>query len=79
MRTTFRVAVVGSGYWGAGQTEKEAVDNSLRPGYLRSTGYTVIEFDQPVSDVEHDGFALGWCWTEGDNRTLTDRIVEGRT
>lgn len=76
---TYTVVVMGLGYWGAGQTEKEALAASPSPGYLKDRGYVRIDFDQPVRAVAVDMFGAKWEWTDTDGaKTFTETEVEGK-
>jgi hypothetical protein len=74
---TYTALVIGHGLWGAGDTEKEALKNvPYSTSYMREKGYTLVEFNQPVQDIEVGPLGCRWTWTDPDSGTATHTETE---
>lgn len=73
--TTFNTIVIGSGWWGAGNSIEEAKSHAPNWVVTELTGYEVLEFDTPIFDIACNTLG-GLTWTyEGStlgNYTVTE-------
>ena len=70
---TFTFIIIGSGWWGAGNSIEEAKAHAPNWVVTELTGYEVLEFDTPIFDIECNTLG-GLTWTY-EGSTLGDYTV----
>jgi len=60
--TTYTFIIIGSGWWGAGNSIEEAKAHAPNGVVADLTGYQILEFDTPIFDIEVNTLG-GLTWT----------------
>ena len=70
---TFTFIIIGSGWWGAGNSIEEAKAHAPNWVVTELTGYEILEFDTPIFDIEVTSLGtLTWTY---EGSTLGDFTV----
>ena len=73
---TWTVVIYGPGYWGCGNSHREAVANAVPNGHRSNRHHLLMLFSEPVKDVSAGFFGVNYNWADKVGVCLTADINE---